>query len=131
MVEEVRGWATRLLERVCGPLSRLPYAIWVVVFIDWDVAEALHRDLTHIEKWPWGPAWTVLPFYFPLLVYPTVCRFIDADWARWIAVPFSILTLSPFLLLFRNHTMSFWLPVLIAFVLQSPAMLVKGRKIVR
>jgi hypothetical protein len=107
----------------------VPYAIWVVVFVDWDVAEALHRDLTQIEKWPWGPAWTVLAFYFPLLAYPTACRFIDAGWARWIAEPFSILTLSPYLLLFHNHTMSFWLPVAAAVVLQLPAILVMGKNI--
>jgi hypothetical protein len=118
----------RWLERFYGPIGRGPYAMLVFLFVDWSVGLYLHRHLTGIESWPWGPAWALIPFYLPLMVYLTLRRFLDAGWALWIAVPFSIVTLSPYLLLLRNHALSYWIPAGIAVVLQLPAMLVKGKK---
>jgi hypothetical protein len=110
-----------------GPFGHVPYAISVLL-IDSDVGEYLHRHLARIEGWPWGPAWTILPFYAPLLAYVTLCRFLDVGWTRWIAIPYSILTFSPYLLLFGGYTTNYWIPVAGAIVFQLPAILAKGKR---
>jgi hypothetical protein len=124
-----QAFVLKLLRRLYQPFGRVPYAVAVFLFVDGPVGQYTHQELTGKSAWP-GPPWTVVAFYVPLVIYATSCRFLDIGLPWWSAVPYSILTFSPYLLLFQNPTMNFWIPTVGAIIFQLPAMLLQRRKAV-
>ncbi|MGB8580207.1 MAG: hypothetical protein WCD47_05255 [Candidatus Sulfotelmatobacter sp.] len=118
--------ALKRAKKFYGPIGRLAYAIIVFLTVDGPTGRYTHDALTRKGSWP-APTWTVAVFFLTLLIYATMRRFLDIGLRPWIAIPYSILTFCPYLLLFHSHTMSFWIPTLSALILQSPAMILKGR----
>jgi uncharacterized membrane protein YhaH (DUF805 family) len=74
-----------------------------------------------------GRAWIYVAVLVSALVYVTARRFVDIQWPRWWAVPYSLLSLSPYALLYRYPHMSLALVTIAVIVLQSPVAFRKAR----
>jgi hypothetical protein len=118
----ILNWPKRFYQ----PLERVPYAVGIFLFVDAPAGQNLHQALTTGDPWR-VPVWGVGIFYLLLAIYATSGRLWDIGLPRWYAVPYSILTFAPYLLLFYNHTMSFWIAVFAVIVLQLPVMILKGK----
>jgi hypothetical protein len=109
-----RVFAILMLDR---PMGRLWYAFAVPACVDVPLA----HSLAHPDSWP---RWLNVVFFTLLMMYGTSRRFVDAALPSWWAVPYSILTLSPFAVLYPRSNAGLWRVVAVAAIaLQIPAML--------
>jgi hypothetical protein len=103
------------------PIGRWAYAFVVSACVDVPLAHSLARH----DIWP---TWLNIVFFASLMIYGTSRRFLDAGLPRWWAIPYSLVTLSPFGFLYFNRNADLWRFVALgAIVLQIPATLWKKR----
>jgi hypothetical protein len=96
------------------PMSRLWYTVAVPICVDVPLGASVR-----------GRAWLYVSLYVCLLLYATVRRFLETGLSRWLALPFAIITASPYLLFNSSPAENIVLLTLVVIALQSPAMICK------
>jgi len=94
------------LNRPCPPLWYLLSCVWIDVALE---GEVYHR------------AWVLGGALVLLLMYMTARRFTDIGWSQWWAIPYALLTLCAYSVLFFTPHTNGRIITLGALLLQVPA----------
>jgi hypothetical protein len=110
------------------PVGRAWYTVACVLFIDIDLQFRLRADLlSRHGATNLGVLFDAL-FFLLLMFWLSAARFIDLGLRKLWALPYSVITLAPFAMLYLAPSLNPWIATAGAIILQTPAMLANSKE---